>query len=243
VIRSIYDVLAVVGGAATLALFLLLLFGPRRKFWVLAVYAGWELIGSSALTVFDLRRTPPQHLLYSHLYWTNEVLFALLLFLVVVFLTHQVTPQGQARAKIGRFLILAGAVVMALPFLALHPNFHPWPSARWFNNTAEILNFGAAVMNLGLWGALIASRLRDPQLFKVSAGLGVRLAGTALSYGIRHFVPAWVDAVPNLLLMLTQIAGWLILCWAFWPTKRPEPPKSPPPPSPASIPAESAVST
>lgn len=232
-IRSVYDVLAVVGGAATLALFLFVVFGPRSKFWVLALYAGWELTGDSALTLFDLRRTPPQHLLYSHLYWTNEVLVALLLFLVLVVLTHQVTPQGRARTGIDRFLILAGAFVVILPFLALHPSFHPWPSARWFNGTAEILNFGAAIMNLGLWGALIGSRQRDPQLFKVSAGLGVRLAGTALSYGIRHFVPVGVsDAAPNLLLLLTQIAGWLILCWAFWPAKRPEP-----------TPAATAVST
>jgi hypothetical protein len=234
VIRSLYDALAVVGGAATLALFLFVLFGPRRKFWVLALYAGWELTGDSALTLFDLRRTPPQHLLYSHLYWTNEVLIALLLFLVLVILTHQVTPQGRARAGMDRFLILAGAFVAALPFLALHPSFHPWPSGRWFNSTAEIVNFGAATMNLALWAALIGSRQRDPQLFKISAGLGVRLAGTALSYGIRHFVPVGVsDAVPNLLLLLTQIAGWLILCWAFWPAKRPEQP----------IPAASAVST
>jgi hypothetical protein len=233
VIRSLYDVLAVVAWGATLSLLLFLAFGPRRKFWALALYGAWELIGSSALTLFDLRRTPPQHLLYSHLYWTNEVLVALLLFLVVVVLTHQVTPEGQGRARIGRFLILAGAFVVFLPFLALHPNFHPWPSARWFNNTAEILNFGAAIMNLVLWGALIGSRQRDPQLFKVSAGLGVRLAGTALSYGIRHFVPAGVsNAAPNLFLMLTQIAAWLILCWAFWPAKKPEP-----------IPAVSAVST
>jgi hypothetical protein len=233
VIRSLYDVLAVVAGAAELALFLFVLFGPRRKFWVLALYAGWELAADSALTLFDLRRTPPQHLLYSHLYWTNEVLVALLLFLVVVVLTHQVTPEGQIRSRIDRFLILAGAFVASLPFLALHPSFHPWPSGRWFNGTAEILNFGAATMNLALWGALIGSRQRDPQLFKISAGLGVRLAGSALSYGIRHFVPVGVsDAVPNLLLLLTQIAGWLILCWAFWPARRPEP-----------VPAPRAVST
>lgn len=233
-IRSLYDALAVVGGAADLALFLFVLFGPRRRFWALALYAGWELTGDSALTLFDLRRTPPQHVLYGHLYWTNEVLVALLLFLVVVVLTHQVTPEGQVRSRIDRFLILAAAFVAALPFLALHPSFHPWPSGRWFNGTAEILNFGAATMNLALWGTLIGSRQRDPQLFKISAGLGVRLAGTALSYGIRHFVPVGVsDAAPNLLLLITQIAGWLILCWAFWPARKPEPP----------LPAARAVST
>jgi hypothetical protein len=230
-IRSAYDVLGTVGGAVTLFLFILLLLGPNRKFWILTVYAGWEFLGSLALTIFDLKRTPAQHTLYGHIYWTNEVAVDLLLFLVVIALTHEAVPKGSMRLKVDRFLGAVVFAVLALPFLALRPNFAPWPRPGWFNSAGEILNFGAAIMNLGLWGALIGSRQRDPQLFKVSAGLGVRLAGTALSYGIRHFVGVW-DTVPNLLLMLTQIAGWLILCWAFWSARKPQP-----------VPAASVAST
>jgi hypothetical protein len=224
-IRSTYDVLATLGGAATLLLLVLFLLGPRRKFWILAVYAGGELLGSLALTIFDLKRSPAQRTLYSHFYWTYEVAVDLLLFLVVIALTHEAVPAGAPRRKVDRFLGAVVFVVLALPFVALHPNFRPWPSPRWFNSAGEILNFGAAVMNLGLWGALIASRERDAQMFRVSAGLGIRVAGTAMAYGIRHFVPPGVsEAVPNLLLMLAQIAEWTILCWAFWPARKPRPP-------------------
>jgi hypothetical protein len=223
-IRSVYDVLGTVGGAVTLLLFVLLLLGSHRKFWILTVHAGWEFLGSLALTVFDLKRTPAQHTLYSHLYWTNEVAVDLLLFLVVIALTHEAVPAGPARRKVDRFLGAVVIAVLALPFLALHPNFRPWPSSQWFNSTGEILNFGAAVMNLGLWGALIASRERDAQMFRVSAGLGIRVAGTAMAYGIRHFVPPAVEPIlPNLLLMLAQIAEWVVLCWAFWPARKPQP--------------------
>lgn len=232
-IRSAYDVLGTVGGAVTLLLFVLLLLGPNRKFWILTVYAGWEFLGSVALTLFDLKRAPAQHALYGHLYWTNEVAVDLLLFLVVIVLTHEAVPAGSTRPKVDRFLGAVVVAVVALPFFALHPNFGPWPTAKWFNSTGEILNFGAAVMNLGLWGALIASRERDAQIFRVSAALGIRVAATAMAYGIRHFVPPGVSPIlPNLFLMLAQIAEWTVLCWAFWPAKKPQP-----------IPSASAVST
>jgi hypothetical protein len=83
---------------------------------------------------------------------------------------------------------------------------------------AEILNFGAGIMNLALWGALIASRHRDPQLLRVSAGLRIRVAGMAMAYGVRHFVPPGpARFLPNILLLLVQLGGSLILCWAVWP--------------------------
>ena len=239
-IRSVYDVLGTVEGAVTLLLFVLLLLGSHRKFWILTVQAGWEFLGSLALTIFDLKRAGSQRTLYGHLYWTNEVAVDLLLFLVVISLTHEAVPAGSTRRKVDRFLGAVVVAVLALPFLALDPNFRPWPSGHWFNSTGEILNFGAAVMNLGLWGALIASRERDAQMFRVSAGLGIRVAGTAMAYGIRHFVPPGVEPfLPNLLLMLTQIAGWAVLCRTFWPARKSRPPVHPD----DAIPAASAAST
>ena len=71
-------------------------------------------------------------------------------------------------------------------------------------------------MNLALWTALIASKKRDPQLLTVSAGLGVLVTGAAISFGLRHFIPAggfrWI---PDLFLMLTHLGGVLIWVAAF----------------------------
>ncbi|HEY7335983.1 MAG TPA: hypothetical protein VH639_13935 [Bryobacteraceae bacterium] len=219
-IRYVYDFLAAVQGAVVLAVIVLLLLGPLRRFWVVFAHAFWAFVGTVGLTVFDILRSASHVALYAHAYWINEVVLDLLLFLVVIVLTHTAAPEGELRQKIDRLLLLVAAAMIALPFLAFHPRFHPWPTAQWFNSTGEILNFGAAIMNLALWGALIATR-RDPQLLKVSAGLGIRLTGTALSYGVRHFIPLGTsNLLPNLFLMLTQLAGWSILCWAFWPAAK-----------------------
>ena len=72
-------------------------------------------------------------------------------------------------------------------------------------------------MNLGLWGALLANRKRDPQLVVVSIGLGVVVTGAAISYGLRHLDSGrgeiHTEHVPD----ADAAAGWTIWCRAFWP--------------------------
>ena len=120
-------------------------------------------------------------------------------------------------------------VALVLPFLVFPMGSAVWPKGTWFNSTSELLNFGAAIMNLVLWGALLADRKRDPQLAVVSVGLGVVVTGAAISYGLRHFVPLGAIFVPNLFLMLTQLTGWIIWCRAFWPAPARVPASDPAP--------------
>jgi nicotinamide riboside transporter PnuC len=90
-------------------------------------------------------------------------------------------------------------------------------------------------MNLGLWGALLANRKRDPQLVAVSIGLGIVVTGAAISYGLRHLTSD-LAILPNVFLMLTQLAGWFIWCRAFWRFPRRSPAAESVLPSPSTSP-------
>jgi hypothetical protein len=222
--RAVYDLLAIVGVGVLFFATVGLLLGPVRRFFVVLIYLGLELASSLGLTIADvLYKAPDQRLRYEHLYWTNEVALDVLLFLVVIVLTYKATPEGPNRKKVARILTGIGVAALVLPVLLFHPTFAPWPTLQWFNSTAEVLNFGAALMNLALWGALIASRQREPQLLKVSVGLGVVVTAGAISYGLRHLIPVGgvLRPLPNLFIMIAQPVGWSILCWAFWPAARP----------------------
>ena len=162
-------------------------------------------------------------MVYAHLYWTNDVMVHLLRFLLVIIFTYQAIGQSPARAALGRLLGGVVIVVVLLPFLLFHPHFTPWPQNAWFYSNGEFLSFGAAIMNLVLWGTLIASKQRERQLLTVSSGLGVVVTGEAIAYGMRHFIPLGTFRfLPSIFLILTQIAGWTIWCRAFWPAKNPE---------------------
>ena len=241
----VYDVLGIGSGVVLLSVLILLLRGSFRKFWVLLVYVAWELFATATLTIYDLLYLAPSvgkvaqaeaTKLYARLYWSNDVIVDLLRFLLVIVLTYAATPEGAKRVSIGRILGGIVAVVVVLPFLLFPLHFKPWPEASWFNSTSELLNFGAAIMNLGLWGALLANRKRDPQFVAVSIGLGVVVTGAAVSYGLLHLLPTKARVIPEIFLMLTQLAGWSIWCRAFWPASK----RSPAPDNPLPAPATSA---
>ncbi|HSR06020.1 MAG TPA: hypothetical protein VLM42_02615, partial [Bryobacteraceae bacterium] len=82
----------------------------------------------------------------------------------------------------------------------------------------------------------LANRKRDPQFVAVSIGLGVVVTGAAVSYGLLHLIPTKARFIPDIFLMLTQLAGWSIWCRAFWPTPRRIPVPDSPLPSPAPSP-------
>src|SRR5271163_583102 len=231
-IALLIDLLGFVASALLLVVLVLLLRGPIRSFKLLFAYVTWEFLANLALTVADKlyngsgtltpNSTSSQHpqqgqvqFLYSHIYWTNDVLVDLLRFSLVIGFTYRAVANGPMRVALGRLLAGVMLVVIGLPFVLYHPKFTPWPQNTWFNSTSELLNFGAAVMNLVLWGTLVASKQRDRQLLTVSAGLGVVVTGAAISYGLHYFIPPGTcRTVYQLFLMLTQIAGWLIWCRA-----------------------------
>jgi hypothetical protein len=229
--RYIYYLIEIGEAVALVSVLVLLLRGPSRKFWALLGYVAWELFINVALSIYDLlyngavvgaNASAEAVRLYSRLYWSGVVITDVLRFLLVMGLMYMATSGGPKRSSIGRMLSGIVVVALALPFL-LFPMFpmgpRAWPEASWFNSTSELLNFGAAIMNLVLWGVLLADRKRDPQVAVVSVGLGVVVTGAAISHGLGHLLPADAVFIPNIFLMLTQLAGWAIWCRAFWPAR------------------------
>ncbi len=228
---SLYDILAPALGiciAITLLLVLVLVIrGSARKFWVVLAYVAWELFATAALTIADMlyrgtanvthNTATAAQLWYGRAYWTNDVLVDLFRFMLVIVLIYKAADGP--RRSLGRALTALVLVMVALPFAIFHTTFTPYPTMNWFNSTSELLNFGAAVMNLILWGQLLVSKRRDPQILMVSLGLGVVVTGTAMLYGFRHLLPeaTWLA---DLLLNLVQLVGWTTWCRAFWPTGR-----------------------
>jgi hypothetical protein len=221
--RYLLEILAIVNAIVLLVALVFLARGPARKFWIVLVYIASELSANFGLAVADFFLSRPvgdaaiiSRLRYAHLYWTSNLFLDLLRFLLVILLIGRAASGTGARPAVNGFLIGVVLAALILPFALFHPVFTPWPPGAWFNSASELLNFGAALMNLPLWATLIGSRLRDPQFLKVSAGLGVAVAGSALAYGLRHFIPPgsfrWL---PNLFLMLSQLVGWLLWCAAF----------------------------
>jgi hypothetical protein len=195
---------------------------------VLFAYAVVQLFAGVAETL-SLHRSGRASSAYRVLYWTDEMVLDILLFLTIVTLTYKALSGKPNRAAAARPLKIIVAVVVLLPFAIFYDR--ALFSNMWFVGAGQVLHFGAAIMNLALWTALIGSKPRDRQLLTVSAGVGMAATGAAVFYGIFPYVSGFLKQAGDVMLSLTQVLAVFICCWAFW-----NPPKkqaAPPAPKPA----------
>ena len=211
-------------------LLILLARGHLPSYILLALYSLVDL--ATGLTEEVALRTQGRgSALYHDLFWGNEVATDFLMFVLVIVLIRRSAEQAALRTAASRILLLVIGAAAVLPFLYGHRLLTPVRGTMalangWFRLSSQILNFGAAIMNLVLWTALIGSKKSDTQLLTVSAGLGVLVTGQAFSYGITILTrAASLRSLGDLIVSLTHILGLAIWCWAFWPKKRLSDPK------------------
>jgi hypothetical protein len=215
-ISGIASALQVFSVLLQILLIILLLRGFARPYFPLLAY-GLIQLGVTVLEWVVFYQAGPTSPAWRTLYWTDEIVLDLSLFLLVIAITYRALDGSALRAPIGRLLAGVVIVVAVLPFVLFYR--YTLFATRWFNATAQMLNFGAAIMNLGLWAALIGNKRRDRQLLAVSIGLGVAVAGSAISFGLRTFTMNMIGTpreLANLFGQLAHVIGVFIWCWAFW---------------------------
>ena len=213
-----------VGGLFLHAVVLFLLL--RGYFWKHAGLFAYNL-SILALSLFDqvlFRRVERQTTLYSRVYWTSEIVWDILFFVLVAVLIQKAVAERPEQKFVRKLFLFVVAAMIVLPFV-IFPGRKLF-ATPWFSATSQLLNFGAAILNLVLWGILIASRNRDTQLMLVCFGLGVNVAGAALGWGVRLLargtsMAAGVGNAADLFAGITYMLGLLIWCYAFWPVPKP----------------------
>ncbi len=212
---SFSDVIGYSGVVLQLVLLFLLIRGPFRRFFFIFAYCLAQTI-QTVLDGFVLRQYGVASREYRVVFWTDAIVVDLLLFALVVVLTYQAMEGSLLRNMLGRLVGIVSLGILVLPFVVLNG---PIFGTHWLNGADQILNFGAAIMNLALWTALVASKKRDKQLLSITAGLGARVAAAAVLLGLRQLTVSGGNAreVADLAAQLTFVAGALIWCWAFRP--------------------------
>jgi hypothetical protein len=230
---ALSDVSLVLEGASILiqaAVIVFLLRGSFRRYPLLLLYCVFQL-GATITEEYVYRVFGEASNFFYRLYWTDEISLDLALFLMVITLTYRALEGSPLRLGMGRLLGGVLVLVLVVPFVVFSSRRFSNP---WFDGTSQLLNFGGAILNLGLWTALIATKKRDPLLLSVSAGLGVAVTGAAIAFGLRRFTPpgGTTQQLANLFKTGTYLASVAIWCWAFRPAAR----KTPAPPSAVNAP-------
>jgi hypothetical protein len=201
-----------------IVLLVLLLRGFLRKYTFLFIYnlAQFLIILAERVLLQDADRGTAH---YRHVYWSTEIIWDFLLFLLIADFIQRALAGRPQQALARKLLWGVSAAVVILPFVLYSDR--PIFESHWFSGATQVINFGAAILTLVLWGALIASRDRDPQLMTVCAGLGITVAGAAFAWGVRQLAPGHssgaegVRYIADFFAVLTYLGGLALWCWAF----------------------------
>jgi hypothetical protein len=209
--------------AVNLALLGLVIFylirGPYRRYPLLLTYCLAELAAAAAEYFVS---NYGSHQVFVKLYYADEVGIDLLLFLMVIVFTYRALDQrSPMRKAAGRILTFITFGVLVLPFILFYKSIGDF--AHFFSHTSELLNFGAAVMVLVMWTALLSAKERDRQLLMVSAGLGLQAAAQAIGFGIRQFLSGDQRWIADLFMMIAHLPCVWLWVVAFRPAAKTRP--------------------
>jgi hypothetical protein len=121
---------------------------------------------------------------FASLYWWDERIMQVLVFLLVVSIIYRAAAHLRTRRTL---LMSVVCGVLLLAGITLFIYFDPAvTTGTWMNPWLRNLNFSAAILDLGLWGLLIGARQKDYKLLMVSGGLGIQFTGAAIGQAFRQ---------------------------------------------------------
>jgi len=204
-----------------------LLRGEYRRFPFVFAYATANLVTTLVEIPANLSHVfHPQDLEvwkhFAYIYWTNEVILRAFILAVVISLIDRAATQVRSRR-----LVRAGLIAGALLFAGISFALHHRPSMKffgyWMTPWTRDLNFGSAILDLGLWMTLISSRRGDRRLLLISGALGMQFAGEAIGYAISNLsIAQQMDSVQLAGSIVTMLAD-LACLYVWWRTFRPSP--------------------
>jgi len=143
-------------------------------------------------------------------FWLNEAIRQSLMFAVVISLVIRALA-GTAMARLRKWL-LSGTVLFAVFSVILNsdPNLD-----KWMTTIVRNLSFCAVILNLALWLALVRRKPPDRELFLLSGGLGLQMAGDAIGYSLRQI--AFQESSRTLSTLGNIVAVFAhLLCLSVW---------------------------
>ncbi len=144
------------------------------------------------------------------LYYSDEALRQLFLFLVVLSLIDRGMRAKPYRDRVRAALVLGAVGAVALS-MAIHKTTYV---PRWATEVTRDLSFGSVFLTLLLWMTLISSGRRDTQLLMLTGALGLQFTGEAIGQSLRQISHhhRWILIAGNLFLS----ASYLIRLFVWW---------------------------
>src|ERR1035437_1262139 len=181
--QQVFQVCAyIVGLPLAFMVIAVLLRGEYRRYPFIFLYALVDFVTS----ILEIQQavaygsaTPELKKQFAQMFWFNERIMQVLVFVLVISLVYSATKHLRQRRMLLLGLICGTILFAVISFWFQHdPN--PLEVGRYMTRWTRDLNFCAAILDLGLWALLIGSRQKEYKLLLITGALGVQFAGGAI---------------------------------------------------------------
>ena len=199
---------------AGLSLDVLILSVLLRGQWKRYPFVFLYLIGDILTTVAEIPvslglLTPKPHSALEDIYWIDERIIQLLVYLLVISLVYRATVTWKPRRTILAGVIGGSLLFWGITFLI---QFNPAVgTGQWMTAWMRDVNFCSIFLDLGLWGVLIGARQKDFKLLMVTGALGIQFTGNAIGEALRMMAHSL--AAPTAYFMVFANLSCLYIWW------------------------------
>lgn len=205
--NAFFHCAAAVAAVFYLVLLRRLILDRFRQFSALFVYVAVLFLTMAVDYAFVVTpRANPFGLAPHTIYYVDDLLRQVMLYVVVISLIYRAIPLASRFAQHRRWLIVSALAVAVLFFVI----FRQRDLVRWMTIVVRNLSILAMLLNMGLWMLLFRSRSRDRTLMLVVSGLGLQVAGEAIGQSFRLVGVATIG-LGNVILALSHL-----LCLWVW---------------------------
>ena len=177
------------------SLFILILSAMLRGQWRQYPFVFLYVLGDLVTTLLEVRPALKKYAAsaadrkaFSQLYYWDERVMQVLLFLLVISMIYQASSHLKSRLQLVGGAIVSVLVYAGISYLvAYNPNV---TTGKWMNPWLRNLNFIAAILDMGLWALLIGARKKDYKLLMISGALGIQFTAGAIGQALRYVAPA-----------------------------------------------------
>lgn len=193
--------------------------GQYRRYPFIFIYAVADLLTTVLEIPFAVAakyyETDQAKRTYSWVFWGNERVMQVLVLLLVITFVYDATKHFRSRRTLLTGIVCGTMVLAAISLLYHMHDTRTLPgSFRYMTPWTRDLNFGAAILDMGLWALLIGSQRKDRKLLLVTGALGIQFTGAAIGQALRDMSPDIV-AIAGDFVVLTNLARLYIWWQAF----------------------------
>jgi hypothetical protein len=160
---------------------------------------------------------------WARVFWINERIMQVLVLALLISLVYDATRHFRSRRT-----FVTGVVGVTVLFVVLSMSYEMYQtrampgSFRYMTPWTRDLNFFVALLNLSIWGLIIASHHKDRKLLLATGGLGIQFTGNSIGQALRDMSPTIVE-ISSDFVVIANLARIYIWWQAFRDPARPAP--------------------